>query len=77
MDVLHRPKKGFGVPVGAWFLSGRLAVPEVDEVAIDSGYVARRLAAHRAGRSDERAFLWNVTTLAHFVDREQASPTRR
>jgi len=76
-DILHRPKKGFGVPVGAWFQSGRLAVPEFSGIACDADYVAQRLAAHRAGRSDERAFLWNLTTLAHFVDRARASSTPR
>ncbi|MDD5200035.1 MAG: asparagine synthase (glutamine-hydrolyzing) [Terrimicrobiaceae bacterium] len=51
-EIVHRKKKGFGSPTGPWFRSGRLAPAGTDP------FVRRRLAAHRAGRSDDRIFLW-------------------
>ncbi len=51
-DVVHRRKKGFGSPLGPWFRGGRLAPSSPD------AFTRGRLAAHRAGRGDERLFLW-------------------
>jgi asparagine synthase (glutamine-hydrolysing) len=51
-DIIHRKKKGFGTPVGAWFRTGRIAPAQTDSFTLE------KLAAHRAGRSDERLFLW-------------------
>ena len=68
-DILYRSKKGFGVPIGAWFQSGALTIPEVAVSGIEPRYVAERLAAHRRGVSDERAFLWDVLTMANFAQR--------
>ncbi|HWA08448.1 MAG TPA: asparagine synthase (glutamine-hydrolyzing) [Opitutaceae bacterium] len=60
-DVLHRKKKGFGVPIGAWFKEGRLALDlAAPPPALDAGFLASRVAAHQAGRADERALLWNT-----------------
>lgn len=55
-SILHRKKKGFGTPIGSWIREGAIAL------GIPSGPAGRvvgdALAAHRAGRSDERLFLW-------------------
>lgn len=51
-EIIHRKKKGFGSPVGAWFQEGLLAPSSRD------AFTQRRYAAHRAGRADERLFLW-------------------
>jgi asparagine synthase (glutamine-hydrolysing) len=51
-SLIDRKKKGFGTPVGAWFREGVLAPESRDP------FVTRRMDAHRAGRSDERLFLW-------------------
>jgi len=62
-DILHRRKKGFGTPVGAWFRSGRIAPSSTTPI------VQKRLASHRAGRSDERLFLWCQLTLDEWLKR--------
>jgi len=62
-DILHRKKKGFGTPVGAWFRSGRIAPSSTTPI------VQKRLASHRAGRSDERLFLWCQLTLDEWLKR--------
>ncbi len=51
-EIVHRKKKGFGSPIGAWLKTGRLA-PESN-----SPFVQTHLSAHRSGKSDERLFLY-------------------
>ncbi len=63
-EILHRPKKGFGVPVGKWFASGVLPLPQTLPPGLDAQVLKRRGELHRAGKSDERAFLWNAYLLA-------------
>lgn len=62
-DVLHRPKKGFGVPIGSWFRSGALQLPQRLPDGLDPRILHEKAQAHRAGKSDERAFLWNAYLL--------------
>lgn len=63
-EIIYRPKKGFGVPVGRWFKDGVLTC---DEVRVPPGlnrpFIRARLAEHRAGKQDHRAFLWNLCLL--------------
>jgi asparagine synthase (glutamine-hydrolysing) len=51
-EIVHRKKKGFGSPIGPWFRTGRLAVKSAD------AFVQSRFRAHRAGKVDDRLFLW-------------------
>jgi asparagine synthase (glutamine-hydrolysing) len=67
-DVLQRPKKGFGVPVGAWFKDATLDLPSSGSIAgLDTDFFQQKLAAHRAGRADQRALLWNAWLLSHWA----------
>ena len=56
-EVLQRPKKGFGVPLGRWLQE---ASPPFDSFGASriSPFQQRRLAEHRAGRSDHRLYLF-------------------
>jgi len=67
--VTRRGKKGFGVPVGAWFKSGAVAADAYGTANLDPGFVAGRIAAHKRGDSDERLFLWSVLTHASVAGR--------
>ena len=51
-EIVHRKKKGFGSPIGAWLRSGRIAPDPSNPLLRD------HLASHLAGRSDERLHLW-------------------
>lgn len=62
-EILYREKKGFGVPVAKWFATGELTLEDSQITSIDRTVIARKLAEHRAGRSDESAFLWSVYVL--------------
>jgi asparagine synthase (glutamine-hydrolysing) len=60
-DVLYRRKKGFGVPIGAWFRDGELSVGRsASTQALNDGFIQEKLAEHRRGGADQRAFLWNA-----------------
>ncbi len=66
--LVRRPKKGFGLPVGRW-INGGLG-PIIDaalaperlrrEGLFDADFVGDLLAAHRAGRRDNRKLLWTL-----------------
>lgn len=63
-DVLQRRKQGFAVPIGAWFKDGRLGLgAEAPVGGLNGAFIQSRLAEHRLGRSDQRAFLWNAWLL--------------
>ena len=49
--IIDRPKKGFGMPIGGWLREGKFEFE-------NNPFVSKRLTAHRAGKSDERLFLW-------------------
>jgi asparagine synthase (glutamine-hydrolysing) len=66
-NILYRSKKGFGVPIGPWFRRGMLDFsPEIGGGALDTKFVRRKYEAHLAGKSDERAFLWNAWQLGQW-----------
>jgi asparagine synthase (glutamine-hydrolysing) len=67
-DLLRRPKKGFGVPLGFWI---RGDLHDLFEETLESSRMARQglfrpetisrlLAEHVAGRRDHRKTLWNL-----------------
>jgi asparagine synthase (glutamine-hydrolysing) len=68
-DVLYRRKKGFGSPVGAWFKKGALPALSVPLIGARPQFFKRKVDAHRAGRSDERALLWNAYLLNQWANR--------
>lgn len=65
-DILYRSKKGFGVPIGQWFKSGSLTLPQSSSAMLRKGFVEQCLQRHISERSDERAFLWGVSVLNQF-----------
>jgi asparagine synthase (glutamine-hydrolysing) len=67
-DIVKRPKKGFGIPVGKWI--NNEFKPVVQELLSDSfitqqgifqaNYVGRLLKEHNEGRIDRRKELWTL-----------------
>jgi asparagine synthase (glutamine-hydrolysing) len=57
--IIDRPKKGFGMPIGSWLREGKFDfdIPNTP-AGLDRAFLEKRLASHRAGKSDERLFLW-------------------
>jgi asparagine synthase (glutamine-hydrolysing) len=62
-EILYRTKKGFGSPIGAWFKNGTLQMNGNRTSLLQNNFIREKTAAHLAGKSDERAFLWNTYVL--------------
>jgi asparagine synthase (glutamine-hydrolysing) len=70
-DLLERPKKGFGTPLGPW-LRGPCThllddLPERVEAWMPPEQVRRLIAEHRGGRADHRRRLWTLLVLGRWL----------
>lgn len=61
--VLQRPKKGFGIPFGAWLRQMPPAPPLGAIPGLRHDWIADRWSAARAGQEDERLLLWSWLSL--------------
>lgn len=75
-QIINRPKKGFGIPLGLW-LRGPLHGWAKDILnpsklrqhnILNPGEVNRLLAQHRAGRADHRKKLWTLLSFQLWLD---------
>lgn len=63
-EILYRPKKGFGIPVGKWLKQPFFCIdPKAFETMLSSRFVERTRKEHLADSADNRAFLWNYWLL--------------
>jgi asparagine synthase (glutamine-hydrolysing) len=76
-DILHRPKKGFGIPIAEW-LKGRLNGLMHDMLASDklksqglfeSDYVAKLIREHESGAASHHKELWTLLVFQLWFDR--------
>lgn len=68
--VIKRRKKGFGVPLGAWFRSGELKPATGDGVPfVNRAFIARMSREHQEGRQNHGTFLWNQWLLEAWIQR--------
>jgi len=65
-DILYRPKKGFGVPIGKWMSEGRIDLSQLaaSNSTMNSRFITEQITSHRANSADNRAFLWNMVVMA-------------
>ncbi|MFC2171019.1 asparagine synthase (glutamine-hydrolyzing) [Acidobacteriota bacterium] len=66
-EIVNRPKKGFGIPVGHWFrnelkdfASSVLFSTGVEKDFINKKYVEQLWEEHQRGKKDNRKMLWNL-----------------
>ena len=70
--VLTRSKKGFGMPVGAWFQQGQLSFPKCSVGFTHNAAKANALfQEHRMGNKDHRLFLWSYWVHCQVLERQQ------
>lgn len=67
-DIIHRRKKGFGIPLSRWLKSWD-EPPENSVPHVSSKKLSDRWAAHAEGRSDDRLALWSWLSLSHSLQR--------
>jgi asparagine synthase (glutamine-hydrolysing) len=76
-DILHRPKKGFGIPIAEW-LKGRLnslmhdmLAPErlVSQGLFNADYVQRLIREHESGAASHHKELWTLLVFQLWLDR--------
>ncbi len=70
-SILHRSKKGFGIPIGRWlndhpgFFFGEDSPSSLP--MLHPAFIENKRAAHATGKNDERAFLWNYWLLSEWM----------
>jgi asparagine synthase (glutamine-hydrolysing) len=70
-DILHRPKKGFGMPLGLWYQSGKLRIPKTSQPAIfNFDFFENRLKNHLLNLEDNRSFLFNMHVFTNWFSKE-------
>ncbi len=71
-EIINRPKKGFGAPLGGWFRDGTL---NVETSPLPSPAAASRLIAeHHRGQKNHRMFLWNASVYSAWKSAFQQRP---
>jgi len=65
-NILHRAKKGFGIPVGKWFQQNELRLP-CNRINMDfkmnESFLEKITHDHLHRKADHRLFLWNLWLL--------------
>ena len=75
-DVLHRPKKGFGIPLAKWLRSLPRG-PSNPVPGIRGATVERFWQEHRSGAADRRLALWSWLSLQHCLAGASHAETQR
>jgi asparagine synthase (glutamine-hydrolysing) len=69
-EIIRRPKKGFGIPVGRWMQEDMFAPdPRGLPTVLNREFIDRLESEHRRSRSDHRAGLWNIWLLTEYLKR--------
>ena len=59
-EILYRPKKGFGVPIGKWMSDGKIDLQSSKSPSgLNQKFVQQQINVHRNLTADNRNFLWN------------------
>lgn len=59
-EILYRPKKGFGVPIGKWMSDGKIdLLSSKSPSGVSKQFVQQQINDHRNLSADNRNFLWN------------------
>ncbi len=69
-EIISRKKKGFGMPIGRWLREGRFEFDHARTFPhLNVAFAEQKHAAHMAGRTDERLFLWSYWLLGQWMKR--------
>lgn len=63
-EILYRPKKGFGIPIGQWLQNGVFHIDGGISIGgLNTSFTNSQFLDHRQNKADNRAFLWNMWLL--------------
>ena len=66
-NILHRSKKGFGIPLTKWLKDWDIPVIDQSVLKHNSQWVDNVHLKHRNGQKDERVFLWSWLVLQKYL----------
>jgi len=67
-EIIERPKKGFGMPIGRWLREGKFEFDHARTFPhLDVAFAERKHSAHMSEKSDERLFLWSYWLLSQWM----------
>jgi len=69
-EIIHRPKKGFGIPLSDWIKKDlRQSIEETlfsKDDYFDQAYIKQILQSHYSGKCNQRKLIWNLFMLKKF-----------
>ncbi len=69
-EIIDRPKKGFGMPIGRWLGEGKFPIDSAKtSPLLDSAFITRKSTEHHEHRADHRLFLWSYWLFARWCQR--------
>ncbi len=69
-EIIDRPKKGFGMPIGRWLSEGKFPIePEKTALLLNPAFISKKWAEHREHRADHRLFLWSYWLFSRWQQR--------
>ena len=69
-EIIDRPKKGFGMPIGRWLSEGKFPIdPAPSDPLLDAKVISKKWTEHRTHRADHRLFLWSYWLLAKWREK--------
>jgi asparagine synthase (glutamine-hydrolysing) len=70
-DIIHRPKKGFGIPLSDWLrrdLKEKVAdILLSEDPLFNRGHIKKLLSEHHSGKFNHRKLLWNLFMLKKYL----------
>ncbi len=68
-EIIDRPKKGFGMPIGRWLTEGKFDIdPAQTAPLLDPKFIAQKWTEHRQRKVDHRLFLWSYWLFARWQE---------
>jgi asparagine synthase (glutamine-hydrolysing) len=64
-EIVQRPKKGFGMPIGQWLKSVPAEPPLSAFPGVSTDWAQQAWKEHRSGEADHRLFLWSWLSMQY------------
>ena len=66
-EIIERPKKGFGMPIGRWLTEGKFPIDSAQAPSpLDPQFITKKWTEHCERKADHRLFLWSYWLFARW-----------